>query len=108
MDVLGLWDETSIVSRHPTAVIRSSSLNVELEGVQMVLLIRISEERGARLGQVIGYLHKCFFYHSHLMPVSLKSFRVADVGADSTFPLCVNFTICQEVNSDQGFSNSFS
>jgi hypothetical protein len=75
---------------------------VELGGVQMVLLIRIPEERGARLGRVIGCPHKCFFLSSHFLPVSLKSFRVADVGTDSTFPLCINFTFCQEVNSDEG------
>jgi hypothetical protein len=44
-------------------------MNVELEGVQMGLLIRISEERGARLGRVIGYPHE-YFLLSFSFPAS--------------------------------------
>jgi hypothetical protein len=42
-----------------------------------------------------------FSYRSHFWPISLKSFRVADVGTDSTSPLCVNFTFTRSsMNTD--------
>jgi hypothetical protein len=46
-------------------------------------------------------LINAFFLYSHFLRVSLKFLRVADVRTDFTSTLLINFTFCQEVNSDQ-------